>query len=111
MSTSNSRPVRTVWQVQVKPGQMAAFMDVFTGNRPMAQRVWGSTAQVLRTAVGGAGSGSVVLVTDFENMADFGERWDRAQSDDEWLEFLAWFNGPDSPVTTLSIALMSDITP
>ena len=111
MSTDSSRPVRIVWQVQIKAGQMAAFMEVFTANRPMAQRVWGSTAQVLRTAIGGAGSGTVMLVTDFESMADFGDRWDRAQSDQEWLEFLAWFNGPDSPATTLSIALMSDITP
>ncbi len=111
MSTSNGKAVRTVWQVQIKPGQMAAFMDTFSSNRAMARRVWGSTAQVLRTAVGGAGSGTVALVTNFESMADFGERWDRAQSDEEWLKFLAWFNGPDSPATTLSIALMSDITP
>ena len=111
MSTITGRPVRIVWQFEVKPGQMQTFLDSIVANRPMAERLWGGAAQILRTAIGGPQTGSVVLVTDFANMADFAERSDRAQTDEEWIAFSAWINGPDSPAVSQSLMLMLDITP
>ncbi len=111
MSTSNGRMVRSIWSVEVKPGKMGELLNTIAEKGPLAERVWGSRSQILRTTVGGALSGTVVFVTDFQNMAGFGDCFDRAQNDEEWLEFLAWFNGPDSPAITQSIMLMTDITP
>ncbi len=105
-------PVIQMSTVRVKPGRLEEFLAHQDAIKAINARHGLTGRRLLRATLAGTGTGDVLIVSEFADMASYA-RWNEERNKDpdyqEWRKTTPNSN-PDSSADLLSTILLTDIT-
>jgi hypothetical protein len=108
-AAADSNTVLQVTAVQVKPGQMDAYLAKVKQLQGIMKRLGGSTTtRVWEATIAGDDSGTVVVGVEYPSLAAYAENTAKVSADAEWQKMMA---GLDGMRTVVSRSLYRERTP
>jgi hypothetical protein len=93
---------------RVKPGRMDDFIRQTADVNQFLLRSGALNTRHFSVIVGGAQTGTVITLSEYADMAAFGNAWKR-NDDPEWRALVEAIAGPDGPVTVAFQALVTEV--
>jgi hypothetical protein len=109
LAAADSNTVLQVTAVQVKPGQMDAYLAKVKQLQAILKRLGASgTTRVWEATVAGDDSGTVAVGVEYPSLAAYAESTSKVSADAEWQKMMA---GMDDLRTVVSRSLYRERTP
>jgi hypothetical protein len=109
LAAADSNTVLQVTAVQVKPGQMDAYLAKVKQLQAIMKRLGGSsTTRVWEATIAGDDSGTVVVGVEYPSLAAYAESTAKVSADAEWQKMMADLDGMR---TVVSRSLYRERTP
>jgi len=93
--------------IQVKPDRWEAFVETIRRSKNILEGYGAKNSRLLAGLVAGAQTGTIVLISEFDNFAAQGAFEDRALADPEVVSMMRV--GPDSPHSGFQTSLFVDV--
>jgi hypothetical protein len=101
--------VVNVYMAQPKPGRFEDALELNRAAKKVLERHGAKNARVLVGAVSSAAYGMIVNSCELDDMEAWGAFYDGVMADDELLAMMAQVQGANTPYTTQSISVVSEI--
>jgi hypothetical protein len=109
LAAADSNTVLQVTAVQVKPGQMDAYLAKVKQLQAILKRLGTSgTTRVWEATLAGDGTGTVAVGVEYPSLAAYAESTSKVSADAEWQKMMA---GMDDLRTVVSRSLYRERTP
>jgi hypothetical protein len=109
LAAADSNTVLQVTAVQVKPGQMDAYLAKVKQLQAILKRLGTSgTTRVWEATLAGDGTGTVAVGVEYPSLAAYAESTTKVSADAEWQKLMA---GLDDMRTVVSRSLYRERTP
>ena len=94
---------------QPKPGRYEDALELNRASKKLLERHGAKNPRVLLGAVSGSAYGTIVNSCEFDDLEAWGAFYDDVMADEELLAMLAQVRGANTPYTTQSISVVTEI--